>query len=89
MQMILIWANDKEQPLQSFWYKASDEWNDTQFRQAKCFKVVENNKKMENGGDQRSLAKCRVCEEYVNIECDKCNIQTAEEKKNISELKKK
>lgn len=25
----------------------------------------------------------------VNIECDKCNIQTAEEKKNISELKKK
>ena len=119
MQMILIWANDKEQPLQSFWYKASDarltntqllrwrylqaarlhtikkyvklgtEWNDTQFRQAKCFKVVENNKKMENGGDQRSLAKCRVCEEYVNIECDKCDIQTAEEKKNISELKKK
>lgn len=44
---------------------------------------------MENGGDKRSLAKCRVCEEYVNIECDKCNIQTAEEKKNISELKKK
>lgn len=43
---------------------------------------------MENGGDQRSLAKCRVCEEYVNIECDKCNIQTAEEKKTYQNLKR-
>lgn len=43
---------------------------------------------MENGGDQRSLAKCRVCEEYVNIECDKCNIQTTEEKKTYQNLKR-
>lgn len=43
---------------------------------------------MENGGDQRSLAKCRVCKEYVNIECDKCNIQTAEEKKTYQNLKR-